>query len=60
VVKRFNAMMRAEIFGGLVFVASALPVFWVNTLVGFLRFILRYSAFLIFGFVRFYGRSETD
>ncbi|MDA4127729.1 MAG: TMEM175 family protein [Thaumarchaeota archaeon] len=59
VVKRFKAIMKAEIAGGLIFVVSALPVFWVNTPIGFLRFILWYSAFVIFGFTRFYGKSET-
>ncbi|HEV2138097.1 MAG TPA: TMEM175 family protein [Nitrososphaerales archaeon] len=58
VVKRFRALMKAEIASGLIFVASALPVFWVNTPVGFLRFALWYSAFVFFGFTRLYGRSE--
>lgn len=60
VIKRFRAIMKAEIAGGLIFVVSSLPVFWVNTPVGFLRFILWYSAFVIFGFTRFFGRSEHD
>jgi uncharacterized membrane protein len=60
VVKRFRAIMKAEVAGGLIFVVSALPVFWVDTPVGFLRFILWYSAFVIFGITRVYGRSEND
>lgn len=59
VIKRFRAIMKAEIVGGLIYVVSALPVFWVDTPVGFLRFIFWYSAFAVFGFTRFYGRSET-
>ena len=59
VARRFRAIMRAEIVSGLIFVASALPVFWVNTPVGFLRFTLWYSAFVIFGLTRVFGRSET-
>lgn len=39
VVKRFRAIMKAEVAVGLIFAISALPVFWVNTPVGFLRFI---------------------
>lgn len=58
VVKRFRAIMKAEIAGGLIFVVSALPVFWVDTPVGFLRFILWYSAFVIFGIARVFGRSK--
>jgi uncharacterized membrane protein len=60
VVRRFKAIMRAEMIVGLLFAISALPVFWVNTPVGFLRFIFWYSAFVIFGFTRFYGRTKKD
>ncbi|HEV2225434.1 MAG TPA: hypothetical protein VGR56_01365 [Nitrososphaerales archaeon] len=60
VVKRFRAIMKAEIVSGLIFVASALPVFWVNTPVGFLRFTLWYSAFVFFGLTRIFGKSEKE
>ncbi len=60
VVMRFRAIMKAQIAAGLIYVVSALPIFWVNTPVGFLRFILWYSPFVIFGFARVYNRSKKD
>jgi uncharacterized membrane protein len=46
---RFRRAMKAEALVGGIFFVSALPIFWVNTPVGPLRFYLWFSAFL--GFV---------
>lgn len=48
VISRFKrAMIAQSIIGGL-FLASALPIFWMPTPIGYLRFDLWYSAFAFF------------
>lgn len=47
-LKRFKHMMIAEYVVGALFLVSAIPVFWVPTQIGHLRFVLWYSSFLIF------------
>jgi uncharacterized membrane protein len=37
-VVRFRRAMKAQIIIGIIFLASSLPIFWVETPVGFLRF----------------------
>jgi uncharacterized membrane protein len=48
VLKRFRHMMVSEYVVGALFLVSAVPVFWVPTQIGHLRFVLWYSSFLIF------------
>jgi len=55
VLERFRRVLKLNAVIGLVFVVSALPVFWVNTPVGFLRFYL-WSSSLLFLAVRFQRR----
>jgi hypothetical protein len=45
VMARFRLVMKLDAVVGLAFVVSALPVFWVDTPVGFLRFYI--SAYLV-------------
>ena len=45
---RFRMVTRSSAVVGLVFVVSALPIFWVNTPIGYLRFYLWSSSFLMF------------
>jgi uncharacterized membrane protein len=55
ILERFRRFMFAEFIVGAVFAASALPIFWVNTPIGFLRFDFWYSSFAVFfilGYVR--------
>jgi hypothetical protein len=46
VLARFRRVVKLNTVIGLVFVVSALPVFWVDTSIGFLRFYLWSSSFL--------------
>jgi len=46
VLARFKRVMKLDTVVGLAFVVSALPVFWVETPIGFLRFYLWSSSFL--------------
>lgn len=46
VLARFRRVVRLDAVIGLVFVVSALPLFWVDTPIGFLRFYLWSSSFL--------------
>jgi hypothetical protein len=48
ILKRFRHMMISEYAAGALFLFSAAPVFWVQTQIGHLRFVLWYSSFLIF------------
>jgi uncharacterized membrane protein len=45
IIKKFTHEMRAELFLGGIFVASALPFFWVLTPIGYLRFDIWYLSF---------------
>jgi hypothetical protein len=55
-LRRFRIFMYSYLIAGSVYLASALPIFWVETPIGFLRFDLWYSAFAIF-FVAFVRRN---
>jgi len=44
-IRGFRHTMWAELFLGCIFVGSALPFFWVNTPVGYLRFDIWYLSF---------------
>jgi len=46
VLARFTRVVRLDSLIGLVFVVSALPVFWVNTPIGYLRFYVWSASFL--------------
>ncbi|MDA4116965.1 MAG: TMEM175 family protein [Thaumarchaeota archaeon] len=59
VLARFRRFMFAQLIVGAIFVASALPVFWVNTPIGFLRFDLWYSSFTIFFIIAYARRPKT-
>jgi uncharacterized membrane protein len=54
VLARFRRAMKLQAIVGVIFVVSALPIFWVSTPVGFLRFYLWPSSSLIF----FVGRGS--
>ena len=60
VLARFKRSVKLEALIGGVFFASALPVFWVDTGFGFLRFYLWFSSFLILSVGRAPFRKETD
>jgi hypothetical protein len=47
VLRRFRRVMKAEAIVGAIFVVSALPIFWTMTPIGYLRFTLWYSSFVI-------------
>ncbi|HZD12682.1 MAG TPA: TMEM175 family protein [Candidatus Binatus sp.] len=47
VLKRFNRLMKIQAIIGGIYVISALPIFWINTPFGYLRFYLWFSPFLI-------------
>jgi hypothetical protein len=47
-LQRFRHMMISEYVVGALFMFSAAPIFWVQTQIGHLRFVLWYSSFLIF------------
>lgn len=49
---RFKRTMKAQYIIGGIFIASALPIFWIPTPIGYLRFDLWYSSFVFFAFVR--------
>jgi hypothetical protein len=61
VLARFRRV-RLDVVIGLVFVASALPIFWVDTPIGILRFYLWSSSFLFNPFLagRLQGRSSSE
>ncbi|MDA4115899.1 MAG: hypothetical protein OK442_05030 [Thaumarchaeota archaeon] len=60
VVARFQRVMKLDAVVGLVFVVSVLPVFWVNTPIGFLRFYLWSSSFLFNPFFAGRVRRGSD
>ncbi len=47
VLRRFRRVMKAQAIVGAIFVVSALPIFWTMTPIGYLRFTLWYSSFVI-------------
>jgi hypothetical protein len=47
-LRRFRIFMYSYLLTGGVYLASALPIFWVETSIGVLRFDLWYSAFVLF------------
>ncbi|HUI00135.1 MAG TPA: hypothetical protein VLX56_00730 [Nitrososphaerales archaeon] len=47
VLARFRLSVKLDVMIGAFFIASALPVFWVDTGFGYLRFYLWFSSFLI-------------
>ena len=47
VLRRFRRVMKAEAIVGAIFIVSALPIFWTMTPIGYLRFTLWYSSFVI-------------
>jgi len=47
VLRRFKGIARADAVIGIVFVVSTLPFFWINTPIGYLRFDMWYSSFVI-------------
>lgn len=54
---RFRVVARSNFLVGLVFVASALPIFWIDTPIGYLRFYLWSSSFvLLYPLFRYRGR----
>lgn len=55
-LRRFKSAVRYEATIGGIFVASALPIFWVATPFGYLRFYLWFSSFAIF----MVGRATTS
>jgi uncharacterized membrane protein len=59
ILERFRRFMFAQLIVGAIFVASALPVFWVSTPIGFLRFYLWYSSFVIFSIFGYARRSKA-
>jgi hypothetical protein len=48
VLARFRRVVKLDAIIGVVFVVSALPIFWVSTPIGYLRFDLWFSSFFIF------------
>jgi len=58
VLARFRRVARADAIIGLAFMLSALPIFWVDTPVGFLRFYLWSSGFFVF--IPTYGRGRRS
>lgn len=48
VLARFKRGMRMEVVIGTIFVASALPIFWVNTSLTYVRFLLWFASLAIF------------
>ena len=48
VLQRFKHMMISEYIVAALFLSSAVPIFWVPTPVGHLRFVFWYSSFLVF------------
>jgi hypothetical protein len=58
IVARFKGVLKIEYLVAGIFLASALPIFWVNTPLGMLRFILWYSSFVFF-FVRRPRKVDT-
>ncbi len=48
VLERFKRIGRADLIAGAAFAISALPIFWINTPVGYLRFYLWSIAFVAF------------
>ena len=47
VLRRFRRVMKAEAIVGAIFIVSALLIFWTMTPIGYLRFTLWYSSFVI-------------
>ncbi len=47
VLRRFRRVMKAQAIVGAIFIVSALPIFWTMTPIGYLRFTLWYSSFVI-------------
>ena len=59
VLLRFRHMMIGEYAVGALFLVSVIPVFWVPTEIGHLRFIIWYSSFLVF-FVSHMWTKRTE
>lgn len=61
ILARFQRMTKLNAIIGLVYVVSALPIFWVDTPVGYPRFYLWFSSFLFLaGRARRKGGEEAD
>ncbi|MGI0085639.1 MAG: hypothetical protein ACREBQ_11210, partial [Nitrososphaerales archaeon] len=58
VLKRFKRVMIFEYVVGAIFITSALPIFWIPTPIGALRFDLWYSSFVMFVGLRVRPRRE--
>jgi hypothetical protein len=58
ILERFKRIMTAEYIVGGAFLLSALPIFWIPTPIGYLRFVLWYSSFVIFFALRSTKRPE--
>jgi hypothetical protein len=58
IVARFKGVLKIEFLVAGIFLVSALPIFWVNTPLGELRFLLWYSSFAFF-FVRRPRKVDT-
>src|SRR5579872_2989514 len=48
IIARFKRVVKYDYVIGGIFLASALPIFWVETPLGYLRFLLWYSSFAFF------------
>ncbi|MDA4129532.1 MAG: hypothetical protein OK457_02065 [Thaumarchaeota archaeon] len=48
IVERFKRVVKFDYVIGGIFLLSALPIFWIETPIGYLRFVLWYSAFAFF------------
>jgi len=59
VLRRFKRIARADAVTATVFLASTLPLFWTSTPIGFLRFYMWSSSFIIF-FVAVPLRKRDD
>ncbi|HEV2389758.1 MAG TPA: hypothetical protein VGS04_03445 [Nitrososphaerales archaeon] len=62
VLARFRTTMKLNVVVGLIYVISALPVFWMDTPIGYLRFDLWFSSFLFLarGRPRAKAKAEGD
>jgi len=59
VLARFRRVAKADAIIGIMFAASALPIFWVDTPIGFLRFYLWSSGFFVLIPIYMSRRSGT-
>ena len=58
VLERFRQFMTMDYVIGGFFIASTLPIFWIQTPIGYLRFILWYSSFAFFFTLQRKSRKE--